>query len=291
MTRFLLATDSVHTTAAGCDYLSDRIEDGDAVIALAVLEGTGGVDERDAADALNVATVRLPGVAETERREGDPVTYESEVVIDAAGALSLLQDKVDFEGTTASTRSSSSRGTPGRSVRRSGGLLGVLTAPSSSHTRPDTAPDPRPKIDTTRAAILLPAASESRYMFGGGGMDPAKMQQTMEQMGIDMDEFDAERVTIDLADGDRLVFEGPDVTKMEARGQSTYMVVGDPDRHEDASEPPELDEADSQADAGPEIPQDDVDLVATRTGASAEDAREALEAEDGDLAAAIARLE
>jgi len=67
--------------------------------------------------------------------------------------------------------------------------------------------------------------------------------------------------------------------------------VGDPDRHEDASEPPELDEADSQADAGPEIPQDDVDLVATRTGASAEDAREALEAEDGDLAAAIARLE
>jgi digeranylgeranylglycerophospholipid reductase len=36
-------------------------------------------------------------------RRGDPVTYESEVVIDAAGALSLLQDKVDFEGTTYDT--------------------------------------------------------------------------------------------------------------------------------------------------------------------------------------------
>jgi digeranylgeranylglycerophospholipid reductase len=32
-------------------------------------------------------------------RNGDPVTYESDVVIDAAGSLSLLQDKVDFEGT------------------------------------------------------------------------------------------------------------------------------------------------------------------------------------------------
>jgi electron-transferring-flavoprotein dehydrogenase len=32
-------------------------------------------------------------------RDGDPVTYESDVVIDAAGSLSLLQDKVDFEGT------------------------------------------------------------------------------------------------------------------------------------------------------------------------------------------------
>jgi len=32
-------------------------------------------------------------------RHGDRVTYESAVVIDAAGALSLLQDKVNFEGT------------------------------------------------------------------------------------------------------------------------------------------------------------------------------------------------
>ena len=130
-------------------------------------------------------------------------------------------------------------------------------------------------------------------MFGGGGgMDPRKMQQTMEQMGIDMDEFDAERVVIDLADGDRLVFEGPDVTKMEARGQSTYMVVGDPDRQEEAADTPELDDADDDGESDdPAIPEDDVDLVATRTGASAEDAREALEAEDGDLAAAIARLE
>jgi len=34
---------------------------------------------------------------------GDPVTYDADLVIDAAGALSLLQNKVDFEGTTYDT--------------------------------------------------------------------------------------------------------------------------------------------------------------------------------------------
>jgi nucleotide-binding universal stress UspA family protein len=72
VTRFLLATDSVHATAAGCDYLADRIDGDDAVVALTVLESTGPERERDAADALNVATVRLPGQTETARREGTP---------------------------------------------------------------------------------------------------------------------------------------------------------------------------------------------------------------------------
>jgi geranylgeranyl reductase family protein len=35
--------------------------------------------------------------------QGDPVEYDAEVVIDGAGALSLLQDKVDFENTTFDT--------------------------------------------------------------------------------------------------------------------------------------------------------------------------------------------
>jgi geranylgeranyl reductase family protein len=36
-------------------------------------------------------------------RKGDPVEYDAEVVIDAAGALSLLQDKVDFSDVTFDT--------------------------------------------------------------------------------------------------------------------------------------------------------------------------------------------
>jgi len=40
-----------------------------------------------------------------------------------------------------------------------------------------------------------------------------------------------------------------------------------------------------------EIPDSDVEIVAARTGVSDEDARAALEAVDGDLAAAVDRLE
>ena len=36
-------------------------------------------------------------------RKGTNVTYDAELVIDGAGALSLLQDKTDFEGTTFDT--------------------------------------------------------------------------------------------------------------------------------------------------------------------------------------------
>lgn len=71
VTRFLLATDSVHTTAAACDYLEGRLSTGDEVSVLAVAEGN--LDRRDVEDALNVVTVRLSGLAsvETATAEGD----------------------------------------------------------------------------------------------------------------------------------------------------------------------------------------------------------------------------
>ncbi|MFB6093456.1 MAG: nascent polypeptide-associated complex protein [Halanaeroarchaeum sp.] len=123
-------------------------------------------------------------------------------------------------------------------------------------------------------------------MLGGGGMNPRKMEQMMEQMGIDVEELDATRVVITQEDGTDLVFEDPDVTRMDARGQQTYQVIGDPSEREAAS----TDEGDEDSPEGA-IPQDDVDLVAERTGTDEAAAREALEATDGDLAAAIDRLE
>jgi len=124
-------------------------------------------------------------------------------------------------------------------------------------------------------------------MFGGGGMNPRKMQQMMKQMGIDVTEIDAESVTITTADGEKLVFDAPDITRMDAQGSQTYQIVGDPETKAagavegDTAGENEVDEA---------IPEDDVELVASQASASKSDAREALEAEDGDLAAAISRL-
>jgi len=70
VTRFLLATHSVHASAAGCDYLAERAGPEDEVIVVAVREGE---TDRDAGDAANVAAVRLvePDVR-TLTREGDP---------------------------------------------------------------------------------------------------------------------------------------------------------------------------------------------------------------------------
>lgn len=67
--RYLVATDSVHTTAAACDYLDSRLDPDDAVSVITV----SGLDPRAGEDALNVAEARLFGQAtvETQRIEAD----------------------------------------------------------------------------------------------------------------------------------------------------------------------------------------------------------------------------
>lgn len=73
MPTVLVASASVHTTAAACDYLAPRLGPDDTVIVLTVAEP--GIAERDAGDAGNVARARLvePAV-ETLVRDGDPAT-------------------------------------------------------------------------------------------------------------------------------------------------------------------------------------------------------------------------
>ena len=129
-------------------------------------------------------------------------------------------------------------------------------------------------------------------MFGGGGMNPRKMQQMMKQMGIDVTELDAETVTITTADGEQLVFEAPEVTRMDAQGTQTYQIVGDPETTDADTPAVEGGDGGDDAEGASEeaIPEDDIELVASQASVSKSDAREALEAEDGDLAAAIARL-
>jgi len=129
-------------------------------------------------------------------------------------------------------------------------------------------------------------------MFGGGGgLNPRKMKQMMEQMGIDLDEIDAEEVVIRTPD-EELYFDGPQVQRMDAQGQSTFQVVGEPTTRPRGEDGGTSDDGGDDGDAGGgDIPDSDVEIVAARTGAGEADAREALEAVDGDLAAAVERLE
>jgi len=139
-------------------------------------------------------------------------------------------------------------------------------------------------------------------MFGGGGLNPRKMEKLMEQMGVDMEDIDAEEVVIRTSD-EELVFDAPEVMRMDARGQETYQIVGSPDVREagaetgagtaaasETADEPDVDEAGGD-DEGGAVPDADVEIVAQRTGASEAEAREALEETGGDLAAAVERLE
>jgi nascent polypeptide-associated complex subunit alpha len=125
---------------------------------------------------------------------------------------------------------------------------------------------------------------------GGGGLNPSKMKQMMEQMGIDIEDIDAEEVVIKTPD-EELVFTDAEVQLMNAQGQQTYQVVGSPESRERGSSDGGGATGDAEEAVDEGIPQDDVDLVAQRTGASEDAAREALEETDGDLAAAVEQLE
>ena len=133
-------------------------------------------------------------------------------------------------------------------------------------------------------------------MFGGGGgMNPRKMKQMMNQMGIDLTEIDAEEVIIRTEDVE-YVFHDADVQRMDAQGQQTYQVVGEPDERPrgkaiEGGEADQADEADETESGGaPDIADQDVEIVAQRADVPESTAREALE-ETGDLAAAVQRLE
>ncbi|SEO27738.1 Universal stress protein family protein [Halogranum amylolyticum] len=72
MTTFVLATNSVHTSALLCDYLDDRLQEGDVVHAVNSLRGgdaTSSADVRDGEDALNAVGARLGATADVETHQ------------------------------------------------------------------------------------------------------------------------------------------------------------------------------------------------------------------------------
>ena len=108
------------------------------------------------------------------------------------------------------------------------------------------------------------------------GINPKKMQQMMKQMGIQQIEIDAVQVIIKTEDQE-LVFDNPQVSKVNMMGQETYQIVGTPIVRE--------------MDSTPDISQEDIDAVVEQANVSEEDAREALLESEGDIASAIMKLQ
>ena len=107
-----------------------------------------------------------------------------------------------------------------------------------------------------------------------GRINPRQMNQMMKRLGVNVKEIEnVEKVIIQTGDKE-YVFENAEVTIMDAQGQKTYQITGNPkiiDRKE-------------------EIKEEDIKLVIEQTGKSEEEAIKALEETNGDIAEAIMKL-
>ncbi len=109
------------------------------------------------------------------------------------------------------------------------------------------------------------------------GMNPRKMQGMMKKMGISQVDIPATEVIIKQEDKELIISE-PQVAKVSMMGQETYQITGT--IRERQLEP-----------AKHEILDEDITTVVEQTGVSKEEAKTALEAHNGDLAAAILELQ
>jgi len=105
-------------------------------------------------------------------------------------------------------------------------------------------------------------------------INPRQLKQAMRQMGMEQEELDATQVLIRLADKE-IVISQPSVQRVRVMGQESFQVSG-------SIEERSLKQA---------ISADDVKTVVDQTGASDDDAKKALEDNDGDIAKAILALQ
>ena len=105
-------------------------------------------------------------------------------------------------------------------------------------------------------------------------MNPKQMKKLMKQMGIELEEIDAEEVIIKTTTED-IIFKNPTVTKISAKGMESFQIIGS---YETIKKKPEISE-------------EDVKLIMEQANVSEEVARKALEEANGDLAEALMKLQ
>ena len=109
------------------------------------------------------------------------------------------------------------------------------------------------------------------------GRDAKRM---MQKMGMKIDEIDGVTEVLIRTATREIIIKEPVVTSVVVQGQRMYQVTGGSALERTPS-----------AEAGqPEVPEEDVNLVATQTGKTVDEAKAALKESGGDLAEAILRL-
>jgi len=94
-----------------------------------------------------------------------------------------------------------------------------------------------------------------------------QIEKVMKQLGIEAEEIQAEEVIIKGSDRD-IVIKNPKVTKIKAKGEESFQIIG-------------------KVEEKVSIKEEDIELVASKAGISKEEAKKILEETKGDLAKAI----
>ncbi|MFT4312050.1 MAG: nascent polypeptide-associated complex protein [Candidatus Woesearchaeota archaeon] len=104
-------------------------------------------------------------------------------------------------------------------------------------------------------------------------LNSKQVQKMMRSMGISQDELEVSKIIMETSQG-TLIFENPQVSKMTMSGQDTYQIVGTPIQEEQVIK----------------ITNDDIQTVMEQANVSRDDAIQAIQDANGDLAQAILTL-
>jgi len=116
-------------------------------------------------------------------------------------------------------------------------------------------------------------------MFPGGRVNPRQMKAMMKRMGISQEDIDdVEEIVIKTKSKDYIFHEAA-VSIMTVQGQKTFQIIGEPEIKARGTG------AEKKGGSS-----EDMELVMQQTGASAEEARKALEECDGQPAEAILKI-
>lgn len=102
-------------------------------------------------------------------------------------------------------------------------------------------------------------------------VNPQQMKQMMKKMGIKQEEIEAEEVII--RGSKSFIIRNPEITKINMMGQESLQIAGKLEPYEESSSN-----------------EDDIQTVMDQSGCNKEEAKKALEENEGDIAAAILAL-
>jgi nascent polypeptide-associated complex subunit alpha len=110
-----------------------------------------------------------------------------------------------------------------------------------------------------------------------GRMNARQLNQMMKRFGINVKNIENVEKVVIQTDTKEYVFEDAEVSVMEAQGQKTFQIIGEPT-------------VKNRGGDNEETLNEDIKLVMEQTGKSEAEARKALKETNGDIAEAILKL-